>query len=77
MTDPIDLELARLRSHADQLRSTVRDALLEMDRGDFIELFRTCARGDLSGLDHRVTALVAWLALVAVFAIFERDDELT
>jgi hypothetical protein len=71
MTDPADLELARLRARGDQLRSTVREALAEMDRGELCGLFRTCAKGDLSGLDERTVSLVAWLALVAMFDLGE------
>ena len=74
MTDPIDLELARLRSHADQLRSTIRDALRDMDHGTVAELVRTCAKGDLSGMDERTSAIVAWLALVGFFALFEPEE---
>lgn len=77
MTDPVDLELARLGSRADQLRSEVRGALLEMDRAERIELFRVCARGDLAAIGDRLSALVAWMALVASFSLFEPDLDLS
>ncbi len=74
MPDPIDLELARLRSHADQLRSTIRDALRDMEPARVAELVRTCAKGDLSGLDERTVAIIAWLGLVGFFGLFEKEE---
>jgi hypothetical protein len=71
VTDPADLELARLRARGDQLRSTVRDALAEMESSERVNLFRICAKGDLSGLDERTVSIVAWLALVAMFDLGE------
>lgn len=42
-----------------------------MDRANLTEFYRTCASGELSKLDERVTALVARMALAATFALFE------
>lgn len=74
MDDPIDLELAKLRSHADQLRSFIRDTLREMDRGEMLQLFRVCAKGELGEIDDRTAALVARMALVSFFSLFEGED---
>lgn len=74
MRDHIDLELARYRAQADQLRNAVRETILEMDRGEVAELFRSCAKGDLLGLDHRAVSLVAWMGLVGFFSLFEADE---
>ncbi|MBC7771349.1 MAG: hypothetical protein H7210_02525 [Pyrinomonadaceae bacterium] len=74
MIDPIELELAKLRSHADQLRSFIRDTLREMDRGEVLQLFKVCAKGELSGIDERTAALVARMALVSFFSLFEGQD---
>jgi hypothetical protein len=46
-----------------------------MDRAQMCNLFRTCATGDLSGLDEPETKLVAWLALVAMLNLGEGRTE--
>jgi len=74
MTDPVDLELARYRAQADQLGSAVREALLELDRAAVADIVRACAKGDLSGLDERTVSLVAWMAVVGFFGLFEPGE---
>jgi hypothetical protein len=69
--DPIDLQVARWKAQADQLRSTVRHALLELGPGPVTELIRTCAVAHPDQLDERMRQLVGWLAIVAVVDLFD------
>ncbi len=71
----MDREVQRLLAHADQTRSTMRDTLAAMPAPDKAALIRTCAAGDLAGLDERTALLVGLLAVVAIFDLSESRGE--
>ena len=74
--DPLDLEVAKFRADGDQLRSFLRDLIShEMDRAAMAEVVRTCARGDLAGLDERTARFVGSLAIVGFIGLLERPDQ--
>jgi hypothetical protein len=72
--DPLDLELAKFRAQGDQLRSFLRDAILKMDNAAVTEVFRDCARGNLSDFDERTALFVGTLAVVGFIGLFEPPD---
>ncbi len=71
----MDREVQRLLAHADQARATMRDTLAAMPASDKAALIRTCAAGDLTGLDERTALLVGLLAVVAIFDLSESRGE--
>jgi len=71
----MDREVQRLLAHADQTRATMRDTLAAMPAREKASLIRTCARGDLAGLDERAALLVGMLAVVAIFDLIEPREE--
>jgi len=73
----MDREVQRLLAHADQARATMRDTLDAMPASDKAALIRTCAGGDLTGLDERTALLVGLLAVVAIFDLSESRGEVS
>lgn len=71
----MDREVQRLLAHADQARATVRDTLAAMPTAAKAALIRTCAKGDLAGLDERTALLVGLLAVMAIFDLSEARRE--
>jgi hypothetical protein len=74
--DPLDLEVAKFRANGDQLRSFLRDLIAkEMDRTEVTEVFRACARGDLSDFDETTARFVGSLAVVGFIGLFDSPDQ--
>ncbi len=55
----------------------MRDTLDAMPASDKAALIRTCAGGDLTGLDERTALLVGLLAVVAIFDLSESRGEVS
>ncbi len=65
--DDLDRKVQKMLAHIDQHRSTMREALLELDAHARAELVRACAAGRMEELDEPLRVLVGNLAVAAIF----------